>query len=76
MRIKDMFVPELFFVLENNKHKKLVWGRECVFIFCVFCILENHFFIIIKRCFHCFSTVPCIMYEKGLNLTTYNLLEL
>ena len=49
---------ELSSVLENKKHKKLVWEKGCVFIFCVFYVLKNHFFfIIIKRCFHCFFII-------------------
>ena len=44
---------ELFSVLEK-KHKKLVWGRGCVFVFCVFRIFKNHFFYNNKKMFSLF----------------------
>ena len=45
---------ELFSVLENKKHKKLVLGRRYIFVFCVFCILKNHFFENNKNIFSLF----------------------
>ena len=45
---------ELFSVLENKKHKKLVWEMGCVFVFCVFHVLKNHFFDNNKKMFSLF----------------------
>ena len=45
---------ELFSVLENKKHKKLVWGRGCVFVFCVFRVLKKVVFENNKKMFSLF----------------------
>ena len=57
----DSYFQELFSVIENKKHKKLVWGRGCVFLFFVFSVLWKTIFLrIIKRCFHCFFIIQRI----------------
>ena len=46
-RTKGLFgscFQELFSVIENKKHKTLIWETMCVFIFCIFCVIKNHFF--------------------------------
>ena len=48
------YFQELFSVLENKKHKKFDWQRRCIFIFCVFCFLKNHFFKNNKKMFSLF----------------------
>ena len=51
---------KLFSILENKKHKKLVW-EESVFLFFVFSVFSKSIFlIIIKRRFHCFFIVQII----------------
>ena len=43
-----------FMFLKTKKYKKLVWGRGCVLVFCVFCVLKNHFFYNNKKMFSLF----------------------
>ena len=43
-----------FLFLKTKKHKKLVQGRGCVFVFCVFHVLKNHFFENNKKMFSLF----------------------
>ena len=56
-RTKGLFgsyFQELFFVIENKKHKTLIWETMCVFIFCIFCVIKNHFFENNKKMFSLF----------------------
>ena len=60
-----------FLFLKTKKHKKLAWGRGCVFIFCVFRILKNNFFKNNKKMFHCFFTVQNINFFCMFSLLSF-----